>query len=123
MTAAARGARIPGLVAVLATLEIPPEEANDFIETLIENQILVAGLTPQITGGDGLTALTGELLQCSPAPDCVAPLRRIHQLLQQQTDGVQRYLDIKKLLAAHFPEPTAGRIVRRDDGTAFRFVE
>ena len=103
LTAAARGARIPGLVAVLATLEIPPEEANDFIETLIENQILVAGLTPQITGGDGLTALTGELLQCSPAPDCVAPLRRIHQLLQQQTDGVQRYLDIKKLLAAHFP--------------------
>jgi glyoxylase-like metal-dependent hydrolase (beta-lactamase superfamily II) len=27
------------------------------------------------------------------------------------------------LLAAHFPDPTAGRIVRQDGGTVFRFVE
>jgi glyoxylase-like metal-dependent hydrolase (beta-lactamase superfamily II) len=27
------------------------------------------------------------------------------------------------LLAAHFPEPTAGTVVRRDGGTVFRFLE
>ena len=27
------------------------------------------------------------------------------------------------LLAAHFPDPTAGRVVRHDGGTLFRFVE
>jgi thiopeptide-type bacteriocin biosynthesis protein len=114
LAAASRGARIPDLANVLGSMGVPPGEAGDFIETLIDNQIMVPGLTPGITGPDSLTALVAQLQQYNPVPGCVAPLQHIRQLLQQQPDGVQRYLVIKKLLADHFPGVVAKDPVQVD---------
>lgn len=114
LAAAASGASIAQLVSELELLDIPAGEARAFIETLIANQILVPGLTPEITSQDSLSALIRQLENCRPAPACLPALQHIQQLLQTQTDGVQRYLDIKALLATQFPAITAKDPVQVD---------
>ncbi|MBS0027595.1 lantibiotic dehydratase [Chitinophaga sp. 22321] len=103
LTAATPGADIAQLVTELGKLDVAANEAQAFIETLIANQILVPGMAPEISSQDSLSALIRELEACQPAPACLQVLQQIRQLLQLQTDGVQRYLDIKALLTEHFP--------------------
>jgi len=114
LTAATPGADIPQLIAELAKLDVAPAEARDFIETLIANQILAPGIAPEISGRDSLSALIRELETYQPAPACLQVLQHIRQLLQLQTDGVERYLDIKALLTEHFPGITAKDPVQVD---------
>ncbi|MGO4290172.1 lantibiotic dehydratase [Chitinophaga sp. RAB17] len=114
LTAARAGTRIDQLVAELGKLDISPEEALPFIESLISNQILVTGLTPAITSRDNLSVLIGELQACEQPPAGLPALQRIQQLLPMQTAGVQHYLEIKTLLAANFPAITAKDPVQVD---------
>jgi glyoxylase-like metal-dependent hydrolase (beta-lactamase superfamily II) len=46
------------------------------------------------------------------------------EALKARRHFIETYADTGTiLLAAHFPEPTAGTVVRRDDGTVFKFLE
>ncbi|MET3876253.1 thiopeptide-type bacteriocin biosynthesis protein [Chitinophaga sp. OAE865] len=103
LAAARKGTDLPGLIAVLTGMDIPDAEARAFIETLIHNQILVADLSPQITGGDNLGKLIGSLQALSPVPACVPALQRVQQLLQQPAEGISSYLEAIDILASHFP--------------------
>jgi thiopeptide-type bacteriocin biosynthesis protein len=114
LTAATTGARIDQLVAELGKLDIAPEEAHAFIESLITHQILVAGLTPAITAPDSLSALIGELSVCELPAAGLPALQRIQQLLPLQTAGVPSYLEIKTLLTENFPAITAKDPVQVD---------
>lgn len=114
LTAATTGARIDQLVAELGKLDIAPEEAHAFIESLIAHQILVAGLTPAITAPDSLSALIGALSAGELPAAGLPALQRIQQLLSLQTAGVPVYLEIKTLLAENFPAITAKDPVQVD---------
>ncbi|TWF45684.1 thiopeptide-type bacteriocin biosynthesis protein [Chitinophaga polysaccharea] len=100
LAAARQGARIAYLVEVLHRYDISEKEAAAFIENLIHNQILVAHLAPVVSGEDNLAHLIGQLPEGHAA---VATLQRVRQLLQTQTDGAQRYLEIQSLLQVQFP--------------------
>jgi thiopeptide-type bacteriocin biosynthesis protein len=114
LTAAATGATISQLAAELGRQGIAAAEAQAFIETLIGNQILVPGLTPEISSQDNLLVLIRQLQACEPAPSCLPALQHIRQLLQLQTDGVAHYLEVKALLTEHFPAITARDPVQVD---------
>lgn len=107
LAAACKGTDLAGLTAVLTGMDIPEAEARAFIETLIHNQILVAGLSPQITGGDNLGKLIGSLQALSPVPACVPALQQVQQLLQQPAGGISRYQEVSHILASHFPAVSA----------------
>jgi lantibiotic biosynthesis protein len=114
LTAAATGARINELVAELGKLEIAPEEARPFIESLITHQILMADLTPAITAPDSLSELIAALQACEQPAAGLPALLRIQQLLPSQTEGVDAYLEIKTLLTEHFPAITSKDPVQVD---------
>ncbi|HEY9261125.1 lantibiotic dehydratase [Chitinophaga sp.] len=114
LTAAAAGARIEQLLAELVKLDVALEEAHTFIESLITHQILVAGLTPAITGEDGLSALMAGLRACEQPPAVLTALQRIQHLLHQPSEGVKPYLEIKTLLTENFPAITAKDPVQVD---------
>ncbi|MFY0254762.1 lantibiotic dehydratase [Chitinophaga sp. 30R24] len=113
LQAAAQGARISELITHLCIQGFPEVEATAFIDSLIENQLLVAGWAPAITGADMLTTLISQLQACPPAMDYVAPLREVQRLLAANT-GVQCYQDIKKILTTHFPRITVKDPVQVD---------
>ncbi len=84
-------------------MDIPDAEARAFIETLIHNQILVAELSPQITGGDNLDKLICSLQARNPVPDCLSALQQVQRLLQQVSGGVSKYQEVIHMLASQFP--------------------
>ncbi|MEI3798910.1 MULTISPECIES: lantibiotic dehydratase [unclassified Chitinophaga] len=114
LAAAGKGASIARLTGVLTNLDIPAEEARTFIETLIRSQILVVGLSPEITGSNNLDALIRELLALHPAPACVPALQQVQQLLEHPAKGVNRYQEVKDILASHFPAINAKEPVQVD---------
>jgi thiopeptide-type bacteriocin biosynthesis protein len=114
LAAASKGASLSRLTGVLTNMDIPAEEARTFIDTLIRNQILVVGLSPEITGTDNLDELIRALLALHPAPACLPALQQVQQLLQQPAKGVNRYQEIKNILASHFPAINAKEPVQVD---------
>lgn len=107
LAAARKGIDLPGLTAVLTGMDIQETEARAFIETLIHNQILVAALSPQITGGDNLDKLIGSLQALSPVPSCLPALQQVQRLLQQPSGGISGYQELTHLLTSHFPALSA----------------
>lgn len=114
LAAAGRGASTSRLTGVLTNLDIPADEARGFIETLIRNQILVAGLSPEIAGTDNLEGLIRELLALHPAPDCLPALQQVRQILQQPAIGINSYQEVKNILASNFPGIDAKEPVQVD---------
>ncbi|HWV67734.1 MAG TPA: lantibiotic dehydratase [Chitinophaga sp.] len=103
LAAARHGTNLSVLTAVLTNMDIPDIEARAFIETLIHNQILVAELSPQITGGDNLDKLICSLQAQNPVPDYVRALQQVQRLLQQFPGGVSKYQEVIHILASQFP--------------------
>jgi len=114
LATAEKGAPIPVLTAVLTDSGISAPEAIAFIEMLIRNQILVAGLSPEITGHDQLGGLIRTLASLDPVPAFIPALQQVRQLLSAPSAGVTRYSEIKKILLTHFPGITVKDPVQVD---------
>lgn len=114
LAAASAGASLSRLAGVLTHLDIPAEEARTFIDTLIRNQILVVGLSPEITGTDNLDRLLRELQALDPAPPWLPALQQVQLLLQQPAKGVNHYQEVKNILTSHFPAINAKEPVQVD---------
>ncbi|SEW31982.1 lantibiotic dehydratase [Chitinophaga arvensicola] len=104
LTAATNGATLSSLTTLLTRKGVSGEEADTFLDTLIRNQILVAGLSAEITGIDQLEQLIRSLTALDPAPAFIPALQQIRQLLMSDSRGVTRYQEIQKILMTHFPE-------------------
>ncbi|MEC5142397.1 lantibiotic dehydratase [Chitinophaga sp. 212800010-3] len=114
LAAARNGADIILLSTTLVEMGIPADEATAYIHSLVENQVLVAGLTPEITGRDNLQELIAQLARQAPETPVLPALQQIGRLLEQQTNGVDRYLEILQLLSDHFPGISAKDPVQVD---------
>ncbi|WP_298954147.1 lantibiotic dehydratase family protein [uncultured Nonlabens sp.] len=79
LKSAAKGASIKELATLLLDDEITLEEATEFIEELIENQLLLSELEITVTGNDYFTNLLDKLEQW---PDCGALYNHLIQLQQ-----------------------------------------
>ena len=61
LISARNGITLDALIASLVSQEIEPEEAIEFIDQLVDNQILVSELEPTITGNDFLQVLKDRI--------------------------------------------------------------
>lgn len=93
LSAASEGATIETLTKVLTSKEIAAEEAGEFIETLINNQVLVPGLAPLLSSPENLSFIS-----------FVPTLNPLKDLLKEQTVGVAHYRQIDSLLEQRFPQ-------------------
>ena len=82
--------------------EITQEEAEDFIEELIHNQILVSEIEPTVTGEDFLTQLEGYLVQLNVKDSLLKEIQYYSKFLkeidQQLGNTPEKYLKLSERL-------------------------
>lgn len=86
LQAAVNGCTIAALADLLVADDISVAEATHFIETVIENQILVSELEPTVYGKSQLTSLIESLESKIPEQGIdfwIKPLKRIDELLKE----------------------------------------
>jgi thiopeptide-type bacteriocin biosynthesis protein len=80
------GATIPELVLALAAHGNDCEESLEFVDLLIDNQILEFEIGPQVAGGDHLLKLISQVSTLGNADDIAAKLRGMQQVLETEKD-------------------------------------
>lgn len=119
---AAEGARLDELAAAVAAAdpnrEVSQEEALDFIEELIDSQLLVSALEPTVTGPDALTDLR-QTLASLPAPALAARLGEVERTLETiDAGGVgidpDRYVGLAEHLSGLPVKPRLARLFQVD---------
>ncbi len=101
---AADGATIDDLASLLVDEDITIEEAREYINELIENQILLSELEPSVTGDDLLNQFILKLEKFNGVNEIVNSLKKIELLLQAIDSAplgrpVEMYTQLKKELA------------------------
>ncbi|MFD0862874.1 lantibiotic dehydratase family protein [Sungkyunkwania multivorans] len=98
LSAAKEGLTIDALSAIIIDDEVTKEEAFQFIDQLIENQLLISELEPSLTGSDFLSQLIAVLAKIQDAESIVLQLKtfeqRLAQLDKQLGNDIENYKSI-----------------------------
>jgi lantibiotic biosynthesis protein len=99
---AAGGARLDALAEALVEGEVSRAEAEEFIATLVESQVLVSELEPPVTGPEPIHDLIAQLesLPGTPAAGALDAVRRALVVLDDSPLGAapERYLAVREAL-------------------------
>ncbi|WP_188133777.1 lantibiotic dehydratase [Chitinophaga sp. CF418] len=111
---AATGATIEELCVYLASEEISPEEAREFIQELIESQLLISELEPTITGEEFFHILARKLKALQHTEGIHDTLATIQQLLGMPSTGIDKYLQTHALVKQLLPDTNNKDLVQTD---------
>ncbi|PSL27086.1 lantibiotic dehydratase [Chitinophaga ginsengisoli] len=111
---AAAGTTIAELCAYLTGEDISPEEARDFIQELIDSQILISELEPTITGEEFFHILIRKLQALQHAEGIHDTLSAIQQLLGMPAIGIDKYLQTHALVKQLLPDTNNKDLVQTD---------
>jgi thiopeptide-type bacteriocin biosynthesis protein len=116
---AARGARLADLAQSLAVGEVTREDAEAYLDELVESEILVPELAPPITGPEPTAALSLELRACAGGEawaDRLDEAVRALAALDEAGLGAppERYREVARGLAGLPAEPEIGRLFQVD---------
>lgn len=106
LTTAAEGASIHTLCNSIISEDISYEEAHEFIQELIESQILVSELEPTVTGEEFFSLLIQKL--------DMDHLRKIQTLLKQPGTSIDKYLQTHLLVKELLPDTNSKDLVQTD---------
>lgn len=97
-----KGKTIKELTEILITEEISLEEALEFIEELIDNQILTSEIEPHVSGGDFLDTIISVLqrLKANEANILISIKNKLHELDQNMGNPISNYTEIEKLITS-----------------------
>ena len=95
---AKNGCLIHDLVNTIANNEISIEEAYNFVQQLIEEQVLFSEIEPTITGDDFFTKMINKLSTININQDILDILHAINDLLQKPNLQAIQYEQIQQLL-------------------------
>lgn len=111
LSRARHGARMDALARALVEMdpEITPADATEYVEALIDNQLLVSELTPPVTGPEALPELISRLQQmpgAAPVVDTLLPVRAALEQLDRGGLGApsERYIEVAQQLS-RLPAP------------------
>ncbi|WP_250253569.1 lantibiotic dehydratase family protein [Chryseobacterium sp. Marseille-Q3244] len=95
-----QGKTIEELTEILITKDITREDASEFIEELIDNQVLTSEIEPNVSGGDFLDTLISTLqrLQVSESDILISIKNKLHQLDQNIGNSISSYAEVEKLI-------------------------
>lgn len=96
---AAGGASIGELAALLQETEaVTIEEAGEFIQTMIQSQLLISELEPCVTGNEPLDQLISQLEKLDKAGPVLEKLKKIQDMIRNPEEGVAFYRAIEQEL-------------------------
>jgi lantibiotic biosynthesis protein len=113
LAAATNGASIAHLAQLLVTDDISHEEAEAFVDELIENKILLSELEPKVTGEDHLDYILAFFEQHQLQPPAYPVLCRVKQLLQQH-HSVTELKQVIQLIKDLLPHSNNSNIIQVD---------
>lgn len=114
LNCASHGATLPTLTQSIVSDVISYTEANEFVMELLQNQILVSELEPTITGEEFFSRFIKRLSTLNHTDAITQKLRRIHQLLQQPSGGIEKYLQTHVIVRELLPETNMKDLVQTD---------
>jgi thiopeptide-type bacteriocin biosynthesis protein len=106
LSTAAEGASFQTLCNSIVCEEISYEEALEFMQELIESQILVSELEPTVTGEEFFSLLIKKL--------GIDQLHKIQTLLQQQDTSIDKYLQTHALVKSLLHDTNSKDLVQTD---------
>lgn len=95
---ATTGLTLQNLIDELVVDDISYEEASDFINELIDSQLLVSELQPTITGEEWLNLLIDKLRRADNTADHVKKFSLVQELLQKQDSSIEKYVQIEQII-------------------------
>ncbi len=113
LQAARTGATIAQLTDLLTTPDVQTDEAADFIEQLIEGQLLTFEIEPTVTGLHYLDRLTDRIASLTDAEDVTAALRQLRDLLNGP-DRLQTYANTRQWFQDRNIQPSTPDVVQVD---------
>ena len=113
LNAARTGATIGELAALLTDLRAEPDEADEFIEQLIEGQLLLFEIEPTVTGGHYLNRLTERIASLTNTSHVADELRRLETHLHHP-DRLLAYAQTRQWFLDRAISPPAADIVQVD---------
>lgn len=111
---AGKGATLAALAQCIVCSDISEEEAKEFVKELVQNQLLVSELEPTVTGEEFFTRLLKKMHTLENTAGITEKLNGIHQLLQEQTTGINKYLQTHSLVEALLPDTNSKDLVQTD---------
>lgn len=114
LSVATGGATIDQLCAAIVDEEITEDDAREFIDELIVNQLLVSELEPTVTGEEFFSYLLSRLSTLSGTAAIAETLREIQQLLSDHITGVDKYLRTHALVRELLPDTKSKDLVQTD---------
>ncbi len=132
LEAAAGGADRETLAKTLTDDEITVEEAREYVDVLVDNQLLTSDLGPPITGGDALADLAARLdrdettrplaAALGAAREAMAELDRAgagadparYQQIADRLEPVGTEIDVARLFQVDLTKPGGGAALSRD---------
>ncbi|MBP2618721.1 lantibiotic dehydratase family protein [Chryseobacterium jejuense] len=97
-----QGKTIHELTEILITEEITQEDASEFIDELIDNQVLTSEIEPNVSGRDFLDTIISVLqrLKVNEANILISIKNKLDKLDQNIGNSISNYADIEKLIAS-----------------------
>ncbi|WP_343673956.1 lantibiotic dehydratase [Chitinophaga sp.] len=114
LSVAGSGATIDQLCAAIVDEEITADDAREFIDELIVNQLLVSELEPTVTGEEFFSYLLKRLSTLSGTAHIANTLQQIQQLLSDPATGVDKYLRTHALVQELLPDTKSKDLVQTD---------
>ena len=114
LSVAAKGATIHELVHSIVSEEISEEEAAQYVDTIVDAQILVSELAATVTGEEFFFTIAGKLNGIAGAEEDLFQLNRISDLLESRERGVGRYKEIEAIVAEHFVSAGSKDLIQTD---------
>jgi thiopeptide-type bacteriocin biosynthesis protein len=93
---------------------ISEEEAAEFTEELLQNQLLVSELEPTVTGEEFFVYLNNRLKTLHFTEEFTTPLSRIQTILQDQQTGVDKYTATHALVKSMLTATSNKDLVQTD---------
>ncbi|MFN3851130.1 MAG: lantibiotic dehydratase [Spirosomataceae bacterium] len=95
---AQKGILIDELINFITNEEISYEDAEQFINQLIDEQILISEIEPTITGNDFLSNLIQKLSKIRINDDVLDSLKEMRVLLNESENSIQNFQQIQSIL-------------------------
>jgi thiopeptide-type bacteriocin biosynthesis protein len=114
LSAAKQPVSFDQLVACITGLDIPTDQAQQFIHSLIDNQIILSDLEPSVSGSDAFEYLINRLQKLQQIDHLIGPLTQIRDILNADESEKLKFEQISALLTTHFFTPGAKDLIQTD---------
>ncbi|GGC05455.1 lantibiotic dehydratase [Dyadobacter sediminis] len=114
LSVARQGASINELASCIISGDISREEAEEYVNAIIDAQILVSELEATVSGEEFFHTIIGKLEGLQGTDDDVFQLKKIAGLLQSQERGISKYKDVESVIASHFVTTGSKDLIQTD---------